>query len=209
MSTLAVPQSGLRNFDRSSIRSHHPEHEELKAPFRYLITSTGEDLQRDGLQKTPDRAAKAWKTLTSGYGQDPAAILRSALFEEEFGDLVLVRDIEFHSLCEHHLLPFFGLVHVAYIPNGAITGLSKVPRAVDALARRLQVQERLTREIADAMEQALRPKGIAVCVEASHLCMMMRGVEKQRSATATSVFRGAFLEDQSLQGRFLHGIGKA
>ena len=209
MSTFAVPQSGLRSLDRSSIRPHHDEQDELRAPFHHLIASTGEDPCRDGLLKTPDRAAKAWKTLTSGYGQDPAAILRSALFEEDFGDMVLVRDIEFHSLCEHHLLPFFGLVHVAYVPNGAITGLSKVPRAVDALARRLQVQERLTREIADAMEEALHPKGIAVWIEASHLCMMMRGVEKQRSATATSVFRGIFQEDQPLQSRFLHGVGKA
>jgi len=178
----------------------------LKTHYRHLIASSGEDISRNGLLKTPERAAKTWKFLTSGYAQDPARILQSALFEEEFSDSVLVKSIEFHSLCEHHLLPFFGKVHVAYVPDGRIVGLSKIPRMVDVLARRLQVQERLTRQIADTIESTLAPKGIAVWVEASHMCMMMRGVEKQHSSTATSVFRGVYETDQRLRDVFLGGI---
>jgi GTP cyclohydrolase I len=180
--------------------------EVLKTHYRHLIASAGEDISRDGLLKTPERAAKAWKFLTGGYKQDPVEILRSAVFDEEYSDSVLVKAIEFHSLCEHHLLPFFGRVHVAYVPDGRIVGLSKIPRMIDALARRLQVQERLTKQIAVALESALAPKGIAVWVEASHMCMMMRGVEKQHSSTATSVFRGVYENDQHLRDVFLGGI---
>lgn len=174
--------------------------------YRGLIEAAGEDIGRDGLLKTPQRAAKAWDFLTSGYAQDPVEILRSAVFDEEYSSLVLVRDVEFYSLCEHHLLPFFGRAHVAYVPDGRIVGLSKVPRMLDAIARRLQVQERMTKEAADALTSALRPKGVAVWIEASHMCMMMRGVEKQGSTTATSIFTGVFETDERLRQQFLAGI---
>lgn len=174
--------------------------------YRSLIESAGEDVARQGLLKTPQRAAKAWDFLTSGYEHDPVEILRSAVFEEDYSSLVLVRDIEFYSLCEHHLLPFFGRAHVAYVPDGRIVGLSKVPRMLDVIARRLQVQERMTKDAADALAAALQPKGVAVWIEASHLCMMMRGVEKQGSTTATSVFTGVFETDERLRQQFLAGI---
>ena len=179
------------------------EIEILKNNYRQLIAATGEDTDRDGLLKTPERAAKAWKSLTSGYDIDPAQILRSAVFDEDYNDMVMVHDIEFYSLCEHHLLPFFGKAHIAYIPNGMIVGLSKLPRMVDAFARRLQVQERLTKQIADLMEETLKPAGVAVLIEASHMCMMMRGVEKQHSATTTSALRGLFVNDHSMRETFL------
>ncbi len=180
----------------------------LQQHYRGLIHEAGEDEARDGLVKTPQRAAKAWKFLTSGYARDPREILASAVFEEDFTSMVLVKDVEFYSLCEHHLLPFYGTAHVAYIPDGRIVGLSKVPRMIDALARRLQVQERLTKEAAEAMTDALQPIGVAVWVEASHMCMMMRGVEKQGSTTATSHFTGVFDSDDRLRDQFLAGIGK-
>ena len=164
-----------------------------------LLRLIGEDPSREGLQKTPERVARSMQDLTSGYGLDPVAILRSAMFHEECSQMVVVRDIEFYSLCEHHILPFFGKVHVAYIPDGCITGLSKIPRAVDCLARRLQVQERLTRQICESIQQALSPLGVMVVVEAQHMCMQMRGVEKQNSITTTSDFSGAFNQAKTRQ----------
>lgn len=157
-----------------------------------ILQLLGEDHQREGLLRTPTRVGAAMQFLTQGYTQDPEAILRSALFEEDYRQMVVVKDIPFYSLCEHHMLPFFGKAHVAYIPNGKITGLSKIPRVVDAFARRLQVQERMTREIKDCIDQTLHPLGVMVVIEAEHLCMQMRGVEKPHSVTVTSDFTGAF-----------------
>lgn len=157
-----------------------------------ILKSIGEDTSREGLLKTPERAAKAIQFLTSGNCEDPAKILRSAMFAEEYHDMVIVKDIELYSLCEHHILPFFGKAHIAYIPDGYIVGLSKIPRIVDVFARRLQVQERLTHDILECINNTLKPKGVAVVIEASHMCMMMRGVQKQNSVTTTSGFRGQF-----------------
>lgn len=163
--------------------------------YKNIISDVGEDQTRDGLIKTPVRAAKAMQFLTQGYDLNPAEILRSAMFKEDYSQMVIVKDIEVYSLCEHHLLPFFGKVHIAYIPNGHIVGLSKLPRVVDAFARRLQVQERLTNEIRDCIQDTLNPMGVAVVMECSHLCMQMRGVQKQNSVTTTSAFTGEFLKD--------------
>lgn len=162
-----------------------------------VLKSLGEDPSREGLNKTPERVAKAMQYLTQGYGQDARAILDSAKFHEEVSEMVIVKDIEIYSLCEHHMLPFFGKAHVAYIPNGWITGLSKIARAVDVYARRLQVQERLTTEILHAIRDTLKPLGAAVVIEASHLCMMMRGVTKQNSVTTTSAFYGEFEKNET------------
>lgn len=159
----------------------------------------GENPEREGLKRTPRRVGKTMQFLTKGYHEDPEAILRSALFEEDYKQMVVVRDIEFYSLCEHHLLPFFGKVHVAYIPNGRITGLSKIARVVDVFARRLQVQERLTTEIKDCIQRTLNPLGVMVVIEAEHLCMQMRGVQKQHSHTVTSDFTGAFNRKETRQ----------
>lgn len=166
--------------------------EQLKAGYQEMLSGLGEDISRDGLLKTPERAAKAMQFLTQGYNMDAAAILRSAMFKEDYSEMVLVKDIELYSLCEHHMLPFFGKAHVAYIPNGHIVGLSKIPRVVDVFARRLQVQERLTLEIRDVIQETLQPLGVAVVIEARHMCMMMRGVQKQNSVTTTSAFTGEF-----------------
>ncbi|HMT52739.1 MAG TPA: GTP cyclohydrolase I FolE [Saprospiraceae bacterium] len=160
--------------------------------FSGMINTLGEDASREGLVKTPERAAKAMQFLTQGYQQDAGAILKSALFKEDYNEMVVVKDIELYSLCEHHLLPFFGKAHVAYIPNGYVVGLSKIPRVIDVFARRLQVQERLTHEILHAIDGTLKPHGVAVVIEAAHMCMMMRGVQKQNSSTTTSAFTGAF-----------------
>ena len=168
--------------------------EELKINFSNVITLLGENIDREGLVKTPDRASKAMKFLTSGYETDPKQILESAMFKEEYKEMVIVKDIELYSLCEHHLLPFFGKAHIAYIPNGHIVGLSKIPRVVDVFARRLQVQERMTEQILECINNTLKPNGVAVVIEASHMCMMMRGVQKQNSTTTTSGFRGTFKE---------------
>ena len=157
-----------------------------------MLNGLGEDISRDGLLKTPERAAKAMQFLTQGYEMDAAAILRSAMFKEDYSEMVLVKDIELYSLCEHHMLPFFGKAHVAYIPNGYIVGLSKIPRIVDVFSRRLQVQERLTLEVRDVIQETLQPLGVAVVIEARHMCMMMRGVQKQNSVTTTSAFTGEF-----------------
>jgi GTP cyclohydrolase I len=161
--------------------------------YKNILTDVGENSEREGLLKTPVRAAKAMQFLTQGYDLNPAEILRSAMFKEDYSQMVIVKDIEVYSLCEHHLLPFFGKAHIAYIPHGHIVGLSKLPRVVDAFARRLQVQERLTNEIRDCIQDTLNPLGVAVVIECSHLCMQMRGVQKQNSYTTTSAFSGEFL----------------
>ena len=171
-----------------------PITEEIRVNFSKIIDLLGEDNEREGMEKTPMRAAKAMKFLTEGYEKDPKQILQSAMFSEDYNEMVIVKDIELYSLCEHHMLPFFGKAHIAYIPNGKIVGLSKIPRVVDVFARRLQVQERLTEQILDCINDTLQPKGVAVVIEASHMCMMMRGVQKQNSTTTTSGFRGTFKE---------------
>ena len=160
--------------------------------YRAILRDIGEDPEREGLQKTPERIAKALQFLTHGYDLDPAGILRSAMFQEEYQQMVIVKDIELYSMCEHHMLPFFGKAHVAYIPNGRIVGLSKIPRVVDAYARRLQVQERLTVDIRNCIDETLQPLGVAVVIEAQHLCMIMRGIQKQHSVATTSAFTGEF-----------------
>ena len=173
--------------------------------FEEIIRLVGEDPERQGLLKTPERAAKAIHYLTHGYDLNPSAVLRSAMFEEEYSEMVIVKDIELYSLCEHHILPFFGKAHIAYIPNGHIVGLSKIPRVVDIFARRLQVQERLTHEILSCIDTTLKPLGCAVVIEAKHMCMMMRGVQKQNSTTTTSAFTGQFMKVET-RNEFLHLI---
>lgn len=169
----------------------------LANKYKIILEEIGEKPEREGLMKTPERVAKAMQFLTHGYDLDPAAILKSAMFKEEYSQMVLVKDIEVYSLCEHHMLPFFGKAHVAYIPNGCVVGLSKIPRVVDAFARRLQVQERLTNEIRDCIQNTMNPLGVGVVIEAQHLCMQMRGVQKQNSVTTTSAFTGAFLNEST------------
>lgn len=180
--------------------------EKLSHHYREIITLLGEDTEREGLLKTPERVAKAMSFLTQGYEADPKEILLSAKFEEEYKQMVIVKDIELYSLCEHHMLPFYGKAHVAYIPNGYITGLSKIARVVESFARRLQVQERLTVQIRDCIQEALNPMGVAVVIEASHMCMQMRGVQKQNSATTTSAFTGVFLSQMQTREEFIHLI---
>lgn len=175
----------------------------LEGIVRELLAELGEDAARDGLARTPIRVAKALRFLTEGYAQDPVAILNGALFEVGYDEMVLVKDVDFYSLCEHHLLPFVGRAHIAYIPNGRVVGLSKIPRLVRMFARRLQVQERLTVQIAETLEQVLEPKGVAVVVEAIHLCMMMRGVEQQNSFAITSSMRGGFKTDPKTRSEFM------
>ena len=179
-----------------------PITEEIKEHFSEVINLLGEDTSREGLVKTPERASKAMKFLTQGYEMDPQQILQSAMFREDYNEMVIVKDIELYSLCEHHMLPFFGKAHIAYIPNGHIVGLSKIPRVVDVFSRRLQVQERLTEQILDCINDTLQPEGVAVVIEASHMCMMMRGVQKQNSTTTTSGFRGSF-KDTDTRNEFL------
>ena len=175
----------------------------LSSHYKEVIENIGEDPNREGLQKTPERVAKAMQFLTQGYEQDPAEILKSAMFAEKYDEMVIVKDIEVYSLCEHHMLPFFGKCHIAYIPSGHIVGLSKFPRMVDAFSRRLQVQERLTDQIRDCLHETLKPQGVAVCIEAQHLCMQMRGVQKQNSITTTSAFSGAFMEEDITRQEFM------
>ncbi|AIY15384.1 MULTISPECIES: GTP cyclohydrolase I FolE [Cellulophaga] len=176
--------------------------DDVRSNYKTIIEGVGEDVTREGLVKTPERAAKAMLYLTQGYQQDPVEILKGAMFKESYDDMVIIKDIELYSLCEHHMLPFFGKAHIAYIPNGHIVGLSKIPRVVDVFARRLQVQERLTHDILECLNDTLKPKGVAVVIEASHMCMMMRGVQKQNSVTTTSGFRGQF-EKQETRNEFL------
>lgn len=180
--------------------------EALAAHYKAILELLGEDVEREGLIKTPERVAKAMTFLTQGYTQEPSEILRSAMFKEDYKHMVVVKDIELYSMCEHHMLPFYGKAHVAYIPNGYITGLSKIPRVVEAFSRRLQVQERLTVQIRDCIQETLNPLGVAVVIEASHMCMQMRGVEKQNSATTTSAFTGAFLTQMQTREEFIHLI---
>ena len=175
----------------------------LSSHYKEVIENIGEDPTREGLLKTPERVAKAMQFLTQGYDQNPQEILKSAMFAEKYDEMVIVKDIEVYSLCEHHMLPFFGKCHIAYIPNGHIVGLSKFPRMVDAFSRRLQVQERLTDQIRDCLDETLNPQGVAVCIEAQHLCMQMRGVQKQNSTTTTSAFSGAFMEEDITRQEFM------
>ena len=179
---------------------------ELADNIKSVLSEIGENPEREGLLKTPERVAKSMEFFTNGYEKDPAAILKSAMFAEDYSQMVLVKDIELYSLCEHHLLPFFGKAHVAYIPNGHIVGFSKIPRIVDVFARRLQVQERLTDEIKDCLQDTLNPKGVAVVIEAQHLCMQMRGVQKQHSSTTTSAFSGIFISDEKTRAEFMNLI---
>lgn len=183
--------SGYKKVDQYN----HKLVDSISDMYKNIIDDIGENPSREGLLKTPVRAAKAMQFLTQGYDLDPAEILRSAMFAEDYSQMVIVKDIELYSLCEHHLLPFFGKAHIAYIPKGHIVGLSKLPRVVDAFARRLQVQERLTNEIRDCIQDTLKPLGVAVVIECSHLCMQMRGIQKQNSVTTTSAFTGEFLQD--------------
>ena len=178
--------------------------QELKKHYEAILSLIGEDPAREGLVKTPERVAKAMQFLTQGYEQSPEDILCGAMFREDYKQMVIVRDIDFYSMCEHHMLPFFGKVHIGYIPNGYITGLSKLPRVVDVFARRLQVQERLTTEIKECIQNTLNPLGVIVVVEAEHMCMQMRGVEKQHSLTTTSDFTGAFKEAKTREEFMLH-----
>tara|TARA_Y100000385_G_C13103172_1_gene645862 strand:- start:3123 stop:3719 length:597 start_codon:yes stop_codon:yes gene_type:complete len=177
----------------------------LKEHYKQILKLSKEDPSREGLVKTPERAAKAMQFLTHGYGLDAREILKSALFKEDYSEMVIVKDIELYSLCEHHILPFFGKAHVAYIPNGYVVGLSKIPRVIDVYSRRLQVQERLTHQILQAIDETLNPMGVAVVIEAAHMCMMMRGVQKQNSVTTTSAFTGEF-EKQETRSEFLQLI---
>ncbi|MBQ3735069.1 MAG: GTP cyclohydrolase I FolE [Bacteroidales bacterium] len=181
--------------------------EQLALHYKAILGNLGEDPEREGLLKTPMRVAKAMDFLTHGYRQDPKAILESALFHEDYKQIVVVKDIEIYSMCEHHMLPFFGKAHVGYIPNGTIVGLSKIPRVVECFARRLQLQERLTSQIKDCLQEVLNPIGVAVVIEAQHLCMSMRGIQKQNSVTTTSEFTGAFLKNENTRQEFMHLIG--
>lgn len=178
--------------------------DKLREHYYEILKLLGENPDREGLLKTPERVAKSMQFLTKGYNEDGAEILRSAMFKEEYQQMVVVKDIELYSMCEHHMLPFYGKAHVAYIPNGYITGLSKIARVVETYARRLQVQERLTVQIRDCIQETLNPLGVAVVIEAAHMCMQIRGVQKQNSVTTTSAFTGAFLKDVKTRNEFLN-----
>jgi GTP cyclohydrolase I len=191
----------IERWDEETIRT-------MTAHYSEILQLIGEDGRREGLKDTPKRVAKALLFLTQGYGTDPADILKSAMFHEKYSEMVLVKDIELFSMCEHHMLPFIGKAHVAYIPNGRITGLSKIARVVEGYARRLQVQERLTVQIRDCIQDTLKPLGVAVVIEALHLCMVMRGVQKQHSVTTTSAFTGGFMNSEKTREEFLQLIGQ-
>jgi|TARA_B100000780_G_scaffold81398_1_gene55522 GTP cyclohydrolase I len=178
----------------------------LAGNIKEILNELGENPQREGLLKTPERVAKSMEFLTNGYKLDPSEILKKAMFTEKYSQMVLVKDIELYSLCEHHMLPFFGKAHIAYIPDGQIVGLSKIPRIVDVFSRRLQVQERLTDQIRDCIQDTLKPKGVAIVIEAQHLCMQMRGVQKQHSSTTTSAFSGIFMKDEKTRSEFINLI---
>ncbi len=181
--------------------------ENVSEKVKVILEEIGEDPTREGLEKTPERVAKAYNFLMRGYNQDVDTVINGAIFEEKYDEMVIVKDIDFYSMCEHHMLPFFGKIHVAYIPNGKIVGLSKIPRLVDMFSRRLQVQERLTRQVADVLQEKLNPKGVAVVAEGYHMCMMMRGVQKQNSITTTSAVHGAFRAEKT-RLEFLNLISK-
>lgn len=191
---------------KESIEYNDEVTENLSNHYTDVLKQIGEDPNREGLVKTPERVAKALQFLTHGYDLNPDQIIQEAIFQEEYSEMVIVKDIEVYSMCEHHMLPFFGKAHIAYIPDGKIVGLSKIPRVVDAFARRLQVQERLTIEIRDCIERALNPKGVAVVIECSHMCMQMRGVQKQNSVTTSSAFTGIFLSNDSTRKEFINLI---
>jgi GTP cyclohydrolase I len=195
--------SSETSFDQGAPATEADRPPELEDLVRQMLPHLGEDPEREGLRRTPARVAKSMRWLTRGYGKSIENVIGNAVFEEEHESMVLVRDIEVYSLCEHHMLPFFGKAHIAYYPNGRIVGLSKLPRVVDVFARRLQVQERLTDQIADALMDVLEPMGVGVVIEAYHLCMMMRGVEKQNSKTVTSALRGIFRDDAKTRDEFL------
>ncbi len=195
------------NMGYEKIENYNPESvEKLKYHYKKILGLIGEDPNREGLLETPRRVAKAIQFLTQGYDHDPVEILKSAKFKEDYREMVIVKDIEIYSMCEHHMIPFIGKAHVGYIPNGYITGLSKIARVVEAYARRLQVQERLTTQIKEAINSTLNPLGVAVVIEAQHLCMAMRGVQKQNSVTTTSDFTGAFKKEET-RAEFIHLIG--
>jgi GTP cyclohydrolase IA len=197
-------KNGVANYKK--VEQYNDElQEKIRGNYKDIICALGEDPEREGLIKTPERVAKAMQFLTQGYDLDAAEILRSAMFKEDYSEMVIVKDIEVYSMCEHHMLPFFGRAHVAYIPNGKIVGLSKIGRVVDVFARRLQVQERLTHEILNCIHDTLNPLGVGVVVEAKHLCMMMRGVQKQNSVATTSAFKGEF-EDSKTRAEFMRLI---
>ena len=182
--------------------------EKVNKNVKTILEEIGEDIEREGLLKTPERVAKAYEFLTQGYSKDLDAIINGAIFEEKYDEMVIVKDIDYYSLCEHHLLPFYGKIHIAYIPDGKIVGLSKIPRIVDVFAQRLQVQERMTQEIADTIEKYLSPRGVAVVCEGLHMCMMMRGVQKQNSITTTSAMHGIFKQDSRTRTEFLELISR-
>ncbi|MGZ4034973.1 MAG: GTP cyclohydrolase I FolE [Bacteroidia bacterium] len=193
---------GYKKIDRYNLKAI----DDIASKYKTILTDIGENPNREGLLKTPERVAKAMQFLTHGYDLNPEEILKSAMFKEDYKQMVIVKDIEVYSMCEHHLLPFFGKAHVSYIPNGCVVGLSKIPRVVDAFARRLQVQERLTTEIRDCIQNTMNPLGVAVVIECSHLCMQMRGIQKQNSVTTTSAFTGEFLKDTTRK-EFISLIG--
>lgn len=193
---------GYEKIDNYNLRTVN----KMAKNYKEILRTLGEDPEREGLLATPVRVAKAMQFLTHGYQLDPVKILRSAMFKEDYREMVIVKNIEIYSLCEHHMIPFFGKAHVAYIPNGYIVGLSKIPRVVDAYARRLQVQERLTTQIKECIQNTLKPLGVAVVIEANHMCMSMRGIQKQNSVTTTSDFTGAFLKEPT-RAEFIHLIG--
>ena len=208
MDNPAVPHDEQQTNGYEKIDQYNSETvKRIASVYRNILHDLGEDPEREGLVKTPERVAKALQFLTHGKDLDPAAILRSAMFKEEYQQMVIVKDIEVYSLCEHHMLPFFGKAHVAYIPNGYIVGLSKIPRVVDAFARRLQVQERLTVEIRNCIHETLKPLGVAVVLEAQHMCMVMRGIQKQHSIATTSAFTGEFQQDRT-RAEFMRLVSK-
>ncbi len=204
LETIEVfPPHEAAHTNGNRVETGRPSQEAVESHYRDILAFVGEDPEREGLLRTPHRAAEALKYLTKGYSQDIHTLLNGAIFHEDYDDMVVVKDIEFYSTCEHHILPFFGKAHVAYIPNGRIVGLSKIPRLVDMFARRLQVQERLTTQIADALEEALEPRGVAVVVEGAHMCMLMRGVQKQNAGMVTSHVTGVFRTDRATRQEFM------
>lgn len=202
-STGLIDDEGYSKYERFN----KEKTERLASLYKEIIQLTDSEPDREGLSNTPMRVAKSIQFLTQGYNIDPKNLLESAMFKEDYQQMVLVKDIELYSMCEHHMIPFYGKAHVAYIPDGRITGLSKIARVVDAFARRLQVQERLTMQIRDCIQETLHPIGVAVVIEANHLCMMMRGVQKQNSVTTTSAFTGAFMRETKTREEFIHLIG--
>lgn len=208
MVELAEPEYDLEHASLA-VAGEEAQNMAIEGAVRSLLMNLGEDTERDGLLNTPLRVRKMYRELLAGYTTDPVALINNALFDVDYNEMVIVRDIELHSLCEHHMLPFIGKAHVAYIPNGKVLGLSKIPRIVDMFSRRLQVQERLTAQIADFIEDTLQPQGVAVVVEAAHMCATMRGVKKANARMVTSTMRGQFKDDAELRREFMDHIGRA